>query len=311
MASVDELKTALTDFARDTPIKGKGALAVAVQVTDQAKQDGLPLDPEDLLVPRKGGGRFSGPRLKAILARHGISRILVVEGARTSRGSIDNMRAYIALLNQLHERGIANLDVIETFWVARVIDFFNAQPLRVGRDPQKSLTQLVRDLLEAARARQQGADGMQYVGAVLQHVVGAKLETVAPDADLPRYAFSTADAQLGRAADFELSDVAIHVTTSPSEALAQKCLANIEAGLRPVIVTTSGRASIAAAHADDLDILPRVDIFEVEQFVALNLYEWAGFTAEGRKTALDDFVARYNEIIDEAETDPSLKIKLG
>jgi len=34
------------------------------------------------------------------------------------------------------------------------------------------------------------------------------------------------------------------------------------------------------------------------------------FGAEGRKTAVTDMVDRYNEIVEEFETDPSLKIKL-
>jgi hypothetical protein len=35
------------------------------------------------------------------------------------------------------------------------------------------------------------------------------------------------------------------------------------------------------------------------------------FVMEGRRAVLKDFVARYNEIIDEVETDPSLRIELS
>ena len=50
-------------------------------------------------------------------------------------------------------------------------------------------------------------------------------------------------------------------------------------------------------------------MFEVEQFIALNLYELGKFGAEGRRVAVSDFVTRYNEIIEDVETDPSLKIE--
>ena len=60
----------------------------------------------------------------------------------------------------------------------------------------------------------------------------------------------------------------------------------------------------------NVGLADRIDIFEIEQFVALNLYEMAKFGAEGRKTAVTDLVARYNEIVEEFETDPSLKIEL-
>ena len=57
-------------------------------------------------------------------------------------------------------------------------------------------------------------------------------------------------------------------------------------------------------------IIKMRDFFEIEQFVALNLYELGRFGAEGRKVAVNDLVNRYNEVVDEIDTDPSLKIEL-
>ena len=54
----------------------------------------------------------------------------------------------------------------------------------------------------------------------------------------------------------------------------------------------------------------RIDIFETEQFVALNIYEPGGFAAGGRRDAADDPVNAYNEVLDAVETDPSLRIKV-
>lgn len=54
----------------------------------------------------------------------------------------------------------------------------------------------------------------------------------------------------------------------------------------------------------------RIDLFEIEQFVALNLYQLAKFGADGRKSAVIDLVSRYNAIVEQVETDPSLKIEL-
>ena len=62
--------------------------------------------------------------------------------------------------------------------------------------------------------------------------------------------------------------------------------------------------------ADNVGLGERLDVFEVEQFVALNLYELGGFAAEGRRVALGALVDRYNTIIEEVETDPSLKIEV-
>ena len=51
-------------------------------------------------------------------------------------------------------------------------------------------------------------------------------------------------------------------------------------------------------------------MFEVEQFVALNLYELGRFAADGRRVAVNDLVGRYNEIVEDVETDPSLMIEI-
>ena len=77
-----------------------------------------------------------------------------------------------------------------------------------------------------------------------------------------------------------------------------------------MLVTSDYGVSYAHGLAKMRGIEERVDIFEVEQFVALNLYELALFEADGRRTALADLVTRYNNIVDACETDPSLKIQL-
>jgi hypothetical protein len=151
---------------------------------------------------------------------------------------------------------------------------------------------------------------MNYGGAVLQHLVGAKLDCALGKGSFEHNSFSTADAPGDRAGDFFLGDVAIHVTTSPGEAVIDRCRDNLNDGIRPVLVTLRRSLDLAEGLASNKDLGDRIDIFEIEQFVALNLYELAKFAAEGRKTAVADVVGRYNEIVEEFETDPSLKIEL-
>lgn len=107
-----------------------------------------------------------------------------------------------------------------------------------------------------------------------------------------------------------IGDVAVHVTTSPGEAVIEKCRENLNDGYRPLLVTLQHGLMVAEGLAENFELADRIDIFEIEQFVALNLYEWAKFGSEGRRTAVTDLVDRYNEIVEEFETDPSLKIEL-
>ena len=107
-----DLQEALNAFTRERKFNRKGPLCVALVMTQQARVNGLPL--AGLLT--EGGGQVFGlgkSAVQLILQRHGISRVLASEGGRTSRGSIGNMREYVALLNQLHAEGRADRNLLD------------------------------------------------------------------------------------------------------------------------------------------------------------------------------------------------------
>lgn len=300
----------LMTFTREKRFNRKGSLCVALVVTQHARQRGLPLDAETLLT--EGGGQVLGlgkGAVQAVLGRYGIDRVLAAEGGRTSRGSIGNMRDYVSLLNRLARDSSVDLDEVEAFWIARAREFFSAKPFKVRLDGARGLRTLVRDLLAQAEERQKDGAGTMYVGAVMQHLVGAKLDCALGQGKFEHNSFTTSDAQSGRSGDFFIGDVAIHVTTSPGEAVIERCRENLNDGHRPVLVTMRRGATVAEALADNAGLGDRIDVFEIEQFIALNLYELGGFAAAGRRVAVTDLAARYNDIIDEFETDPSLKVE--
>jgi hypothetical protein len=303
------LEDALVQFAKEKGFAGKGPLCVALVVTQHAKA-GLPLDPKKLLTGKEGQVLGLGKgAVQAILKRHDITRVLAAEGGRTSRGSIGNMQAYVGFLNALAASGTPDLDAIEKFWIGRVHQFFAAKPFKIKLDASRSLRTLVRDVLAEAEQRQRTTPGMHYAGSVLQHLVGAKLDCALGRGKFEHNSYSTSDAQSGRAGDFLIGDAAIHVTTAPGEAVIERCRENLNDNLRPMLVTTQRGLTVAEVLADSAGIGERVDVFEIEQFVALNLYELGKFAADGRRVALTDMITRYNEIVEEVETDPSLKIE--
>ena len=123
-----DLVTALRDFNKDRKFNRKGPLCVALVVTQHARK-GLPLNPDELLT--EAGGQVLGlgrGAVQAVLNRHDITRVLAAEGGRTSRGSISNMREYVAFLNGLAAGGTVDLDAVEAFWIERVHEFFSAKP---------------------------------------------------------------------------------------------------------------------------------------------------------------------------------------
>lgn len=308
------LQKALSQFAAENRFVGsKGSLSVALVITEQAAERGLPLDPSQLITGEGAGGQVSGlgrGAVQSILARYGITAVLAKEGGRTSRGSMTNMRTYVAFLNQLHAAGKADLAVIEAFWIDRVREFFAAKPFQLSLDSSRSVRNVVRGVIAQAEKRQKEATGTYYAGAVMQHLIGAKLDCALGKGKFEHNSFSTSDEQSGRSGDFRIGDVAIHVTTSPGEAVIERCRENLNHSLRPVLVTLDRRLKTAQDLAEDAGLGDRIDIFEIEQFIALNLYELGKFAAAGRRTAVGDLVDRYNEVIAENETDPSLRLEL-
>ena len=178
-------------------------------------------------------------------------------------------------------------------------------------DTGKSLRANIEDLLTQAQELQADGGGANYVGAMLQHLVGAKLDVVLGKGKIQHHGSSVADHSTERKADFQVEAVAIHVTTHPSEALVRKCASNLQAGLKPVIITVGDGVSGAAFLLKNSNLADRVDVLDVGQFLTANIYERSLFKAADCKITLSNLLERYNEIVASCETDPSLRIKLG
>ncbi|MBV2182413.1 MAG: DUF4928 family protein [Castellaniella sp.] len=303
-------RSALENFDEQYIGLSKGSLSLALILTRMAAAKDFPLDKAEF-VTAKGGqvAGLGGGAVKKILASHGVERILSTEGGRTSRGNMERMSAYVDVLNSLHADGVLDLEAGERYWVERVHAYFDAMPFTFKLDPARSLRACVRDLLAQAIERQREVTGTMYAGAVMQHLVGAKLDLVTKGAVM-QHGFSVADAPSNRAGDFLIGDVAIHVTTAPGEALVRKCIANLQTGLRPLIITTDDGVGGAKALAKQAGVEDRLDVIEIEQFIATNVYEWSIFERNARPSAVSDLIDRYNAIIARCETDPSLRIEL-
>ena len=177
-------------------------------------------------------------------------------------------------------------------------------------DSSESLRVSVRKIIEQAEKRQSVNDGTAIIETVLHHLVGAKLALRLGSAG-PLHGASVADGVSDRAGDFEVGDVVIHVSSAPGEALMRKCAKNLEDGKRPLIITTHKRVVTAETLAEDAGLEERVELFDVEQFIAGNIYELGRFEGAGRAATARAIVTRYNELVEALETDPSLRIDIG
>jgi hypothetical protein len=302
----------LEKLCKDHPkFLNKGGLCVALVVTETARERALPLDPEDLRTDE--GGQVAGlgkAGVQKIIEAHGITKVLAEEGGRTSRGSLGLMEAYVAALNQLHQAKALDLDEALAWWIQKVRAHFASEGPKFHFDTGKSLRANINDLLDQASELQATGGGTNYVGAMLQHLVGAKLDIVLGQGKLFHHGFSVADHSTDRKADYQVEAVAIHVTTHPTEALVRKCADNLKAGLKPLIITIGEAVRPADFILKTFELNDRVDVLDAAQFLTANVYERSLFKASECKVTLTALLDRYNAIVGECETDPSLLIKV-
>jgi hypothetical protein len=308
---------ALTDFETETVSSrrtvGKGALSVLLVLTDTAKTAVFPLMSSDFLT--QGGGQVAGASGKAanrILAAHGVKSRLSEEGGRTNRGSIGLMHSYVACLNDLKMRGDLDLDAALLHWIGRTEALLAQKPFRAKLSDQNlSIRKLVAELIDQARAKQKTRPGSTFTGALMQHLVAAKLRRLLSKEAPAPHGISAADSSRRALGDFEIKDVILHVTTAPSAQLLEKCKDNLSNAKRPIVITLLKSVPHAQTLAEELGIESRVEVWAFEQFISTNAYEWGGFTEKSIRERARELIEAYNDIIDELDEEPSLKISIS
>lgn len=215
------LESRLATYASEHSIQSKGKLALVLFITDAAAKHGdPPFSADDFLTSRKGQvSGLSRNAVQKLLTKHGINRVLAEEGGRTSRGSIERMATYVEFLNDLQTDGLLDFNAIESWWIERVRQYFASKPFKIRSDASRSLRSIISDLIDSAFTRQRECPGMVIAGAVMQHLVGAKLEIALAGEGIEHSGVSVADAPTGRKGDFLVGNTVVHVTTAPSEAL--------------------------------------------------------------------------------------------
>ena len=308
-----DLSKQLQEFASSHKFLGsKGPLCVALVITRTAINNGLPHDPAKLVTAAQGQVLGLGKSaVQAILGDYGITKVLAAEGGRTSRGSMGNMQDYVALLNSLAKHKSLDLKVVEAWWASRVRDYFESSPLKLKVDTGSSLKACITGIFEEAKKRQSENRGSTVLGAVMQHLVGAKLEVLYPEQIIQHSGYSVADSPTGRSGDFQIGDCVIHVTTAPGSMLLQKCDDNLGKGLSPLIISTQAGAALAETLAEEQGINRRLEVLDITQFLVANMLEWTGFNGSQRRHTFEELITHYNAIVEACETDPSLKIEVA
>ena len=121
--------------------------------------------------------------------------------------------------------------------------------------------------------------------------------------------YSAPDVQTGRQGDFQVQDTAFHVTVSPTQAVYQKSIQNIEAGLR-VYLLVPDSFFVGARQNAQMAAADRIAVESIESFVANNIEEQSQFAKNDLVSGFRRLLETYNERVNAIELDKSLLIEI-
>lgn len=280
-------------------------------IVSRMMADGIPITDERLYSEGKSQVRgLSGSTISKILEQHGETRIFTREGGRTSRGTIFLAAAFRDVLNSIKVNGDEPVDAVlvsnqlEAFFTQCVrLDYFDKQRITVDLDYNKPVASVVSDILKAAAERSD-----KPTGAVLQHLIGAKLQLRFPNVKIGCDRANAADLHTDREGDFQVGTTAFHVTTAPMEKLISRCVENKRAGYRPVILTLESKVIAARQMADNVGMSEQIAVQAAETFIGNNIEEIAIYDGDKIREGLARLIRTYNARINAIEIDKSLMI---
>ena len=301
LTALDDWYSGLAIHANGLP--ARGTIAGALVVTEALKTN---FDLSLTFHTAKGGTQIkgaSGARVAKILLALGETRKFLSEGGRTNRGLRNEIDGFLVALKKLKLVGLpveqrqTALVEVQVYLLERVRRFFNRERIKFVYAPDRPTSQLIEEILSAARADKKE-------GPVAQHLVGAKLQLRFPNIKIANEPVSAADHQTGREGDFAIRGTVFHVTVSPTKAVFEKCASNLDAGKKAFVLVPE-RAIVAAKYlASEVSI--RIQIGAIETFVGVNIDEISEFG----DTELPTLLALYNDRVSAAETDMSLLIDI-
>lgn len=255
-------------------------------------------------------------RVSSVLAHHGHKELAPSasrgELGRTSTGT---KRAGLQLIQLIRsalevapeERREEQGNALVIYLYAQIFSFLRQYHEMGGIDvpftASESITAYISKLLSAHSGNP---------GAVLQHLVGAKLEVrfAGQGVEIQHHSSAAADVQTGRLGDFAVGSTVFHVTKSATDDHYRKAKQNADNGRRVYLLAPDAvlQGMKQFAEAFEPGFTKKVDIFSIEQFVAQNLDELALFDRTEALRQLRLLLEKYNDLVEAHESDRSLKI---
>jgi len=179
----------------------------------------------------------------------------------------------------------------------------------LSAEQSKSVQSILNSLLNQAIKRDKQLQEKKYQDAMIKYLVAAQLQVILPNQDCSVSSTFAEEGSTTQSGNFVINNTSIYCTSSPKESLMEKCKEDLNAGKHPVIITLQEREVLAIGFADYSDLSDRVEVWDIQQFLSTSIIERSLFDESKRNTTIKEIIDRYNNIIDEVENDPSLKIE--
>lgn len=248
--------------------------------------------------------------VRGAMRRCNETRRLPTEMGRTTRSTVERAESLASRLNTIETlHGISSDErrelsfELENLIVAEIQRYLDQQALVVPIDLRLPGAAIVAAILRRA-------GDLGYGGPVAQHLVGAKLAMRFPDQEIDAHSFTAADQQTGRRGDFQIGASVFHVTVSEQPGHFQKCVENLEQGLKPYLLVLERRYSGAQTDFMDYGLAGKGALYSIESFVGQNMDELGVFGNEGLKASFAQLLAEYNRRIELSEANRGLLIQI-
>ena len=310
------------------PIKGRlyGALVVLSNLKESdAKSVWSYINTQGVTSTDKGthfGDRsikgHTSNKIKLALSKLGKPELIPNSGGEAGRTSTGTKRAglgIIEIVNSFTRRGEDHssilaigeqvVDLLNGFVVEQLLKHAEIGGIEISYVQSETIGAYVSKLINYPVSKP---------GAVLQHLVGAKLEMryrSQPEINIAHHSSATADLQTNRLGDFDIGNSVIHVTKSPTVDHFQKAYQNAKSGRTVYVLIPENKLGMTAATVDiDSSYKSKVNVYSIEQFITQNIDELSLFRKEISLVSLLDMLKIYNQLVQEYENDNSLKIVL-
>jgi len=283
----------------------RNTVAVGIVVLDKLRES-CPVRAADVF---SSGGELKGSRtgLSKLWAKYQIPIKFLKEAttrqahqdARTLLERLDWGKPFADEAPEIRDQKLMEATAI---LVAEAHKWLSKQPIKINCDRQLSPSAWISSILEKARGRSGGV--------VEQHLIGAKLQKRHPKIGVSNQPSHAGDFQTKRSGDFSLNSISHHVTATDGKEAVQRCKDNVESGIHPVLLVPKQFLERAKLQAENVEILERITVLSIEDFVTQNLIEMSTEQAQDFFSVLKDIITEYNRRLEEVETDMSLRIEL-